>query len=275
MSIIQMPEISLPTEDDWKYYCTFGSPQVYLREMERGLNEDNRFFCDFRLLKLLYWYAHQTDIRATVNYILYPDQKLFRARIYDKTTDSEEKSPEFLGYGPNNSFVPPEHIMTSAGRANPRGIRYLYAAVDARTAITEANPLLKDDVSVAEISVQEKLSILNFANTWTSTVGEDGKYTEWKRQLPLAFTEIFNAPQRDTAKYILCQYLSECIKNLGYDGIRFASSKIKIDPKQRVGINYTIFNYQKCRATSSRLYYVNDLNYTLRVQNDNGFFGPF
>lgn len=265
-------EIALPTEKEWEYFFSFKNPRVYFEEVERVLKEECRFFADFRLLKLLYWYTSQHEIQTLVHCPVRRGFKLKRARIYNIQQDKEDKTSEFKGYRPTDSFVPPKNVTVSAGRANPSGIIYLYAASDVKTAISEVNPLLEDEVSVAEIEVQEDLKILNFANLSASTVGRDNTSLAWKRDIPLELTRVFNTPQRHSDGYFLCEYISEYIKVLGYDGIRFASSKVKTDWYKQTGINYTIFSYQKCKPVSSKLFFVDNHQYTLRVQNENGFF---
>lgn len=256
-------EIALPTEKDWEYFFSFKNPRVYFEEVERVLKEECRFFADFRLLKLLDWYTSQHEIRTIVHWPVRRSFRLKRARIYDIRKDKEEKTPEFRGYGPEGSFVPPQNAAVNAGRANPSGITYLYAASDVKTAIAEVNPLLDDEISVAEIEVQEDLKILNFANWEASTVGMDNPSLSWKRAVPPALTRIFNTPQHHSDGYFLCQYISEYIKVRGYDGIRFASSKVKTDWGKQTGINYTIFNYQKCRAVSSDLFCLENIEQKL------------
>lgn len=252
-------EIALPTEKDWEYFFSFKNPRVYFEEVERVLKEECRFFADFRLLKLLDWYTSQHEIQTIVHWPVRRSFRLKRARIYDILKDKEEKTPEFRGYGPEGSFVPPQNATVSAGRANPSGIIYLYSASDVQTAIAEVNPSANDEVSVAEIEVKDDLKILNFANLSASTVGSDNKSLAWKRDIPLELTRIFNTPQHNSDGYFLCQYISEYIKVRGYDGIRFASSKVKTDWDKQLGINYAIFNYQKCEAISSELYSAEDV----------------
>lgn len=259
MKNIGLPEITLPTERDWQYFFSFKNPRVYFEEIARVLAEERRFLADLKLLKLLYWYSSQNEIRTFVHWPVRRGFQLKRARIYDILKDKEEKTPEFRGYGPKGSFVPPKNAAVSAGRANPSGIIYLYSASDVQTAIAEVNPSANDEVSVAEIEVKDDLKILNFANLSASTVGSDNKSLAWKRDIPLELTRVFSMPQQDSDGYFLCQYISEYIKVLGYDGIRFASSKVKTPWDKQAGINYTIFNYQKCKAISSELYIPEDV----------------
>ena len=259
MENIGIPEITLPTEKDWQYFFSFKNPRKYFEEVERVLAEERRFLADLNLLKLLHWYSSQHEIQTFVHWPVRRGFRLKRARIYDILKDKEEKTPEFRGYGPEGSFVPPKNATVSAGRANPSGIIYLYSASDVQTAIAEVNPSAKDEVSVAEIEVKDDLKMLNFANLSASTVGRDNLSLAWKRDIPLELTRVFSMPQQHSDGYFLCQYISEYIKVLGYDGIRFASSKVKTLWDKQAGINYTIFNYRKCRAISSELYIPEDV----------------
>lgn len=272
MKEIELPEFSAPTDEEWQYFLSFGTPNQYLDTVAKRLQEENRFFTDFRFLKLLFWYVKHCDTT-----IFLPAGKiLYRARLYDREKDSEVKSPAFGGYGEKDSFVPPNGKYVPHGRANPDRIVYLYAAHSINTAIAEVSPPLKAEVSVAEIEVLEQLTLLSFYSYCATSTGEDTKILEWKRNFVLALSRLFNRYYEDVHGYILCQYISEFIKNIGFDGIAFRSSKVIQDLKfQKRDRNYTIFSYQKCKPVSSKLYFIYDHQYTLRVQNVNGIFEAF
>lgn len=278
MAEIQFPELPTPSQDDWKYYFSFGTPQDYLHEVARVLQEDNRFFADFRFLKLLYWYARRPKEHEIAKYILPAGKVLYRARIYDVQHDKCEKSSGFQGYGEKDSFIPPDHNSVPDGRINPARIKYLYTAYSIPTAIAEVSPFIKAEVSVAEISVLENLEILSFCACHSSTTldGKNDDVLKWKSHLKLAFTELFNRNYINPRDYLLCQFISEFIKNLGYDGVAFRSSKVRMNLNRRSDdINYTIFRYEKCKATSSRLFFIKDQSYDIRRKNDSGYYESF
>lgn len=279
MRKMQVPEIEQPSAEDWEYYSSFGSIQKYFHETELLLENENRFFVDQRFLKLLGWYANQKEIQTTVDRQLPAMGKLYRARRYDEDIAQEDRNmiqgdTAFRGYGPEESFVPPRGTTVGDGRGNPKGIVYLYVSSDIKTAIAEINPLRNDTISVAVIEPQKNLAILNLANLYASTCGADDKFTQFKRDVPIELTRIFNTPQHDPNKYLLCQYVSEYIKILGYDGIRFASSKTETDWIQGTGMNFIIFNYDKCKAISSDLFYVSDIKIDIK-KNIAGFYSVF
>ena len=267
MSQIELPEFSALTEDDWQYFLSFGTPYQYLDTVAKGLQEQNRYFTDFRFLKLLYWYA-----KCCNNAIPLPKGMiLYRARLYDKEKDCKEKTSSFHGYGEEDSFVPRDVKIVPHGRANPDRIIYLYAAHSVNTAIAEINPPLKSEVSVAQIEILEPLTLLSFCFYCATTTGEDTDILAWQRHFVLALARLYNQHYGDVRDYILCQYISEFVKNIGFDGIAFRSSKVIDDPRfEKKERNYTIFSYKKCRAISSDLYYIQDHSYTIRVKNKCG-----
>ena len=278
MSEIQFPEFPAPSQDDWKYYLSFGTPQNYLRGVSRALQEDNRFFTDFRFLKLLYWYARRPEEHEVTKHILPAGTVLYRARIYDAQYDKSEKTTAFQGYSERDSFIPPDHNSVPDGRINPARIKYLYTAYSIPTAIAEVIPFIKAEISVAEITVLENLEILSFC-AWNATTALDGKNDDvlkWRCGLKLAFTELFNQNYANPRDYLICQYVSEFIKNLGYDGVAFRSSKVRMNLNRRSdNINYTIFRYEKCKATSSRLFFIKDHSYDIKQKNDFGYYESF
>ena len=188
------------------------------------------------------------------------------------------KNSAFQGYGEKDSFIPPDHNSVPEGRINPARIKYLYTAYSIPTAIAEVSPFIKAEVSVAEITVLENLEILSFCAQHSSTTldGKNDDVLKWKSHLKLAFTELFNRSYTSPRDYLLCQYISEFIKNLGYDGVAFRSSKVCTDLNHGSNnINYTIFHYEKCKATSSRLFFIKDQSYDIKRKNDSGYYEPF
>ena len=232
--MIIMTEISMPNDEDWSYYLQ-NTPDNYLQGVLVSLLEENRFFVDYRFLKLLLWYVSEGGKFCTTELTIKKDSSLlYRARVYYEEKNiaerkcesaSERNNNSFLGYSKTGSFIPPKGAFVGNGRANPSGITYLYTANDPLTAIAEVNPPLKAEVSVATIVAKENLRILNFANLHSASTGEDTARVKWIRDFVLALTRIYNTPVLDE-NYLLCQYVSEFAKNIGFDGISFRSSKV-------------------------------------------------
>lgn len=213
----------------------------------------NRFFITHPLLEILKKYISEHTLNIKINTIYY------RARIIDEKALKDHslkifcnknnnhsgyfnESNRFRGLVKEASFIPPDHNFVRDGRANPKFIRYLYMAESPVTAIFEVRPLLTDNINLAEITVKENLTLADLVIDYRIPDREKSK-----EQLILSYIQgAFSFPTNNPDDYIPSQIISEYIKSLGYDGIRFSSSL------HNDGINLTIYNYKKCEPISSR-----------------------
>ena len=162
----------------------------------------------------------------------------------------ERTQSGFWGYDENDSFIPQNVDLIKDGRANPAKIRYLYAADNPNTALAEVRPLIESYISIAEIEVLTELKIADLSYDIYSKASKDDE------MLIYLIMEDFSKPNNnDFFDYIPTQYISEHIKSLGYDGLKYNSSLYKR------GRNYVIFNHHKCKAISSKLYQLDDICY--------------
>ena len=158
---------------------------------------------------------------------------------------------QFWGFNEENSDAPP-YNKASQGRANPAGISYLYASEEIETAISEIHPIIGQIVSVAKIQTSKELKIFDFDyyNAFINAKIMEKSAHKASEQLDISFgklkvlfdtlAELFSRPVLgDTDDYYATQYISECIKDLGFEGIKFKSS-LKKD-----GFNYVLFDTSK------------------------------
>lgn len=160
----------------------------------------------------------------------------------------EEKTNGFYGYDEISSFAPHNLDGIPDGRVNPRYIRYLYTSKSEYTALIEVRPVIDSHISIAEIRVSEPLSILKIKS---NIMYSDRGVNIFAYQV----NKIFSAASYGELKdYLAAQYITEYIKSIDsgnkYDGIQFKSS---LDKK---GENIVIFNPDKCKAVSSKVYKV-------------------
>ena len=154
----------------------------------------------------------------------------------------------FQGFDASGSSAPPKGTA-SAGRCNPEGVSYLYAALEEHTAIAEIRPFIRDSISVAMLKPVRDLCLVNFDYEPTAIVnGKDFLFDDIRRD----FARI-NKTQSDD--YFITQFISALIEHLGYDGLCFRSSLVKD------GTNYVIFNPDDSPAISSKLVYLSEVNY--------------
>lgn len=184
------------------------------------------------------------------------------------------------GFQDDDSDAPPNEKCI-AGRANPHGIRYLYTSDDIDTAISETQPTIGQIISVAKIQTKVDMKIFDFDfyNTFNNSEIMKININELEEIIGMSFTEFsiffrtveqqFTRPSlNDIDYYHATQYLTEIIKKLGFEGIRFKSSL------KTGGNNIVIFDTSKdingvspknYEFISSSLHKINDIKVTSNV----------
>ncbi|WP_260440921.1 RES family NAD+ phosphorylase [Elizabethkingia anophelis] len=153
------------------------------------------------------------------------DQNIFfhRARLHN-TLGKE-------AYNTDEMFCPPKEIST-AGRANPRGIPYLYLSDNKNTILYEIRASYLDEVSVATFTVKpsitDEIYISDF--TETPTLFHPNEITKKIKStlLKQLISKDLSKPMRrydSELDYIPTQFICEFIKVFtGVHGIKFRSS---------------------------------------------------
>ncbi len=201
------------------------------------------------------------DLKTLLEYVVVSDKIpnfLYRARV---NIDTEKIDMKEMG-------KPPKKLST-AGRANPIGIPYLYTASNPKTAIAEIRPHKGDSVTVARFKVTEDLKLADLRNP-RKTISpfmqdEDGLKQIFKDLDCLSHLgEELSKPilPRDAhLEYLSSQYLCEFIKHSGFDGVIYKSSVGD-------GDNYAIFNDDKLKAINTEVYYIENIEIrNLKIKN--------
>lgn len=146
--------------------------------------------------------------------------KFFRARISDNPN----------GFKVNEMGNPPSKYAKS-GRANPRGISYLYLADDILTTLYEVRSSLYDYVSVGTFRLKEGIKVVNLSRSTYDVFRLSELEALEEAMIHGSFIdrleEELSRPRRKSDSeldYLPTQYLSELIKSIGFDGIEFKSS---------------------------------------------------
>lgn len=139
---------------------------------------------------------------------------------------------EFWGYEIADIDSPPS-VKATAGRANPAGISYLYVCDSRKTAIMEVRPMIGQEVSVATIELSDDIKLFDFCKN--NGIYEKGGDAYIYYLISRAFSEPYTGNEKD---YYPTQFLTEFIKEMGFEGIRFYSS---YDSNSK---NIVIFNTQ-------------------------------
>ena len=173
---------------------------------------------------------------------------------------SQLNNGDFWGFNSSESGVAPIG-KTSDGRANAKGISYLYIAESIDTAIAEVRPIVGQLVSVAEIKITSELKLLDLCQD-PKSVTFSSKDKDPSRMLGLyllnLIAERFAYPNYvGDSDYYVTQYICELLKTkYKYHGVRFKSSL------HSGGVNIALFNNVKCndyKVENSLIYKANDI----------------
>ncbi|WP_028393977.1 RES domain-containing protein [Bacillus cihuensis] len=162
----------------------------------------------------------------------------------------------------DNMGAPPNEIA-SPGRANPRGISYLYASPQRKTCVAELRPYKSAVITLVEMTAKRQLKFvsLNTGRALISPFQFNGNLLEATETLSLYQKLVFElskpvSPDNSEIDYLPTQYLSELIKNEGFDGFMFKSS---LGP----GDNYVIFNEKNVDLNSVEFCKIDEIQYTV------------
>lgn len=209
---------------------------------------EKRYFCDTTPISSFI----SDDVSVSLDKI---ETKFFRARVHK--TDEPQFQPDEMGCPKDVSKITP-------GRANPKGIPYLYLCLDRVTPFYEVRPAYLDRVDVGEFQLRkDNVKLVDFTQeiqifSLYADVGETAFVDVVRRKL------LFNAISNDLSKplrsydtdleYIPTQLVCEYCKVQGYDGIIFNSSQWK------GGKNVVLFAPEYAECVSVRPYEITQID---------------
>ncbi|NVM20289.1 MAG: RES family NAD+ phosphorylase [Desulfobacterales bacterium] len=221
-----------------------------------------------RALKHTYRYIHTPEVEVFLQTVLETaeervesipkDSVLWRAQLgHGWRFENEEVGEVPAPYEPERMC--PRPGRATEGRANPKGIPYLYLASNRETALAEARPWMGSQVSVGQFKILRKLKVVN------CTTERKGLIIYFKEPPPkkreeAVWTDIDKAfakpvtPTDDAADYVPTQVLSEFLKANGYDGIGYRSSLGN-------GYNIALFDIHSAEIINCFLFGVSGINF--------------
>lgn len=163
------------------------------------------------------------DIFSLMNDKVDVNTVLFRARIYEMNDESVnwygEISPAPAKFAVNN-------------RMSPAGISYTYLASHIETTLKEIRANKDDHVLIGELQPKFEFNIVDLSKRievkTKSIFSENYNHDDnWINEFISNFTAEISKPINEPEKnieYVATQLLSEYIRKLGYDGLKFESS---------------------------------------------------
>lgn len=200
--------------------------------------------------------------------IIEPDNWVWRAQlgcefepIYqtDHTTDEEiyiDDQPIPYSF----SRMKPLAECATEGRANPKGIPYLYVASDKETAMSEIRPWLRSTISLGTFRTTRQLKIIDFSvqhGTTSKFYFKEPTVDEIVKSVWCDIDNAFSKPTNNsdlTSEYVPTQIISEFIKSNGYDGIAYKSSLAD-------GHNLALFDISSAEIFDCQLYNVSKIKF--------------
>lgn len=172
------PEIRLDVENE--YFSRFDTAinrytvQEQWVEFCDSIKNKNRFFSNR--------FINKQDMEKLLSQRLFvgkASEKLFRAR----NGGEKNRKGELKAY-PKSKMSAPSPEKTGNGRANPKGIAYLYLATSEDTAIAEIRPVKNANISVAKVSLLADLKLVDFSRrvVFSSPFVVEGLKEEWERR---------------------------------------------------------------------------------------------
>ena len=203
------------------------------------------------------------------------DELLWRAQIghdweYDNQIEEEIPCPF-----PPSRMVPLKD-RAKEGRANPKGIPYLYLATQKETAMSEVRPWIGAYISCASFKIKRDLRMVNLSEYHTENLFELSYFNKEKEltaeeKEKAVWTHIdraFSEPvtnQEDGSEYIPTQIIAELIKSDGMDGIAYKSNF-----GGNTGYNVMLFSLDEANLHSCQLYKVNSAEFNF-IEDSNPY----
>ena len=222
---------SVGIEDDW-YENT---NKNYWKQLCHEIRHENRFSpksFEPNFFKLII-NANEEVVNGNIT--------LVRARIH-----SESKKIDTHDMG-----APPSHQSTF-GRMNPKGISYLYLAENTDTCVYEVHPHETDYITIGTFKLKNSLRLVDLTEIYIQSPfkwGQNLSNIYRNKNILLQFIKDISKSVSSNSSYLdylPTQFISEFIKQQGFDGIIFNSSS-------GLGSNYVLFNPNNATCSKTTL----------------------
>lgn len=227
---------------------------------EREVKFDNRFVHSEAVSEFLSNIKHTLPSRELP---IASGTILHRGQIGYDEFESEGQT-RIKGYPP--SRMKPILNKGKEGRANPKGITYLYLANDENTALAELRPSFGQYMSSAQLKVQRNLRLVNCYSVSRHYTHIECIFNPPKSQEEIGnavwsmINEAYSRPitnADETSDYVPTQILAEFFKSQGFDGVCHKSSL-------GIGYNYILFKLSDADVINCTVMEAKSISYEFR-----------
>lgn len=249
----------------------FSSPTSYGKFRSEVIGR-NRFVRSRSANRFLNAVAHTMTARVVT--LRKDDGLLFRAQKHIEWSDPIDNDPSHVQPVPATAerMKPPKNRAPD-GRANPRGISFLYMSNDPETAMSEVRPWMGSMITVASLRLIRDVRLVDCFRFHR----KGGGYIMWLMTKPpkdwnlkpspeeieqIVWGEIdneFSTPidaHDDTSKYVPTQILAELFRSKGLDGVIYKSRLTK------EGYNFAMFDLDIAEVVRRKVYTVSHVKYS-------------
>ncbi len=223
-------------------------------KLKEDLKWERRFLTDIDEITGLNWNS-MFEASAKID----SHNLLYRARINQNGQITPYK-PEEMGT--------PGKIMSTAGRANPQGIPYLYLSKTLGTTLYETRATFLDNISIGIFQIKKdfELNIVDFTQKQSPFNQEVRIVNFTKVKLIMdAISNDLSRPLRrydSELEYIPTQFICEYIRyNIEADGIQFNSSL------EMGGVNVVLFNQDNIECIDVEVHQIEEVKISSKKIN--------
>lgn len=245
--------------DSWNSY------RIFSDEVSRK----SRYILSVKSKEFLETLLATSEKRVTV---VKKDSVLWRAQL-GHAWRTEYQGEEVIGEIP--CAFPPERMKplensASEGRANPKGIPYLYLATDRDTALSEVRPWIGSVISAGQFGTNRELRLIDFSveygkekHFFFSEPSDEQKTQAVWSHIDNAFSKPVTESD-SSSDYAPTQVIAEFIRSKGYDGIAYKSSLAN-------GHNIALFDLESARLLNCVTHEARSLSFEFE-QTDNMYY---
>lgn len=223
-------------------------------KLKDDLKWRRRFLTDIDEMTDLGW-----DAMFNVSAILDSQNLLYRARI--------NQEGQAVAYSTFDMGTPPNKIST-AGRANPQGIPFLYLSKTLETTLYETRATFLDNISIGIFHIDNghEIELVDFTNKQSpfNNMGKILGFTKAKLTRDVISKDLSEPLRRydSELEYIPTQFICEFIRFFTKaDGIQFYSSL------ESGGVNVVLFNQEHIECTEVELHQITEVKISSKKIN--------
>jgi hypothetical protein len=243
---VSLPGLKLDPMIRVTYVDEISESVSYWHNLKDDLKWERRFLTDIEEMTGINW---NSILRISAK--MDSRNLLFRARI-NQNGQVSPFNKENMGK--------PEKYFSTAGRANPQGIPYLYLSKALETTLYEARATFLDNISIGTFRIKDnvELTLVDFTQKF-SPFTQEGQIINFTKEKLIkdAISKDLSRPLRrydSELEYIPTQFICEFIRfNIEADGIQFKSSL------EKEGVNIVLFDQSKVECIDVEVHQITEV----------------